>query len=114
MTDVDPQTAPVTDDPQLTIVAGSDNLDAVADELLARGLPIRLRLQPTIYRPEYAGNPANYVAWKGQTWSLEARSAAGVRAWRDAVDLLMRAIQLGRLAAAVTALRTVVVGEEGD
>jgi len=57
------------------------------------GKPIRVRIQPTIFRVESRGQ---YRAWRDVHWTLECESPAEVFALRDAMRAFFQALpQLG-------------------
>jgi hypothetical protein len=82
-----------------------DNLEELAEAAQARGLPIKVRLQPTVFRAGAAeGASSNYVSWRGVSWVIESQTVEGVRQFKRVIDLVMRAIAQGRLAAVEEAL----------
>jgi hypothetical protein len=95
--------------------APSDSLDEVAEIAGRKALPIKLRIQPNLYRYDDGdGEAGSYVGWRGQVWQFETESAPAMRQLRNALDVFFRAVGSGKVREVEEACRIVLVGTEKE
>ena len=107
-------TSAIGDKPLVTHVADEGDLSfaRVADAAAERGVPIRMRMSVSLW------DFGQYVAWRGQTWKVEAKTRSEAEDVRNAIeeffDLLamLGPADTGRaLADAIIAARTAAAEE---
>lgn len=86
--------------------------DAIMQDAVARALPIRIKIQPDLYRYESPSAKGMYLPWRGISWKIDAGTVDEAEQVRAAYEALHEAIAAGKLAQAIAGLLTVVGGTE--
>lgn len=85
--------------------------EAIVQAALDRALPVRIKVQPDLYK--YGGPSSNgiYLPWRGISWKIEAQSAEEVEQVRQVYELLHGAIAAGKIRQAIGKLSALQASE---
>ena len=75
--------------------AGDLDRSAYAAAAERPGRPVRIRIQPSLFRARDASTPGNnYVGWRGVSWTLECPTAEDAIQVRKAMQAFFAAVRL--------------------